>query len=113
MELAYLAEVIGRHLLQVYRVVDFDVVMAEGDEAVDFTTDHWTIHLERGSGFLAIDHEPDEASAYAGARREVMTEAVERAIVAADKELRGVLSAALEASRDPFTLDFVQALRAG
>lgn len=111
MDLIHITEVVGRHLLSVYRVVDFDIVTGEGDEAVDITTDHWTIHLERGSGFLAIDHEPDEAGAFARARREVMPVGVERAIAAADRELHGSLSAALEASRDPFTLDFVQALR--
>lgn len=98
-------------LLTVMREDDFDVTSGE-DGSLDVSTDHWTVHLESGGGFLAIDDEPEEPSLYAAARRAVMSERVERALALADRELDGAMSAALAASGDPFTLSFVAALSA-
>jgi hypothetical protein len=101
--------VIRARLLTVMHEDDFDVVAGE-DGALDISTDHWTIHLEHDVGFLAIDDEPEQPSQFATSRRAVISERVERALAFADGELDGALSAALTASSDPFTLDFVAAL---
>ena len=111
MDLQTLTEVLTRHLLTVLKPVDFDIVQSAAGGELDVAADKWTIHFENGTGFLAIDSEPDEPAAYTTARREVMSEAIERAIATADHELDGALSAALVASGDPFTLNFVAALR--
>ena len=101
--------IVTTQLLTVMSGDEFDVVAGD-DGSLDVSTDHWTIHVESGGGFLAIDDEPEEAGQFAAARRKVMTEKVERALALADRELAGALSAALTASGDPFTLDFVAAL---
>jgi hypothetical protein len=93
------------------RQVDFDIVSGSSPQEFDVATDNWTLHFEPGGSFLAIDSEPDHPSEYEKARREVMSEEVERALAAADRELAGALTAELERSGDPFTNDFVTALR--
>ena len=110
MEIETFTEVVCRHLLTVMDRSDFDVVPAEGGGELDITTDHWTLHLENAGGFLAIDEEPVEPAAFATARRAVMSDKVERALAAADRELDGALTTALAASGDPFSLDFAAAL---
>ncbi len=111
MEMSEFTEALERHLLTVLQAIDFDIVEGEAGGEIDIAADNWTIHFENGSGFLAIDSEPDEEAAYGKARREVMPEAVERAFAAADQELEGRLTKALEMSGDPFTIDFVKSLR--
>jgi hypothetical protein len=101
--------VVRASLLTVMHDDDFDVAAGE-DGALDISTDHWTVHLEDGIGFLAIDDEPEEPAQFAAARRKAITERVERALAFADRELDGAISTALAASGDPFTLDFVAAL---
>ena len=101
--------VVRARLLTVMHEDDFDIVVGE-DGALDISTDHWTIHLEHGVGFLAIDDEPEQPSQFATSRRAVLSERTERALAFADRELDGTLSAALTASSDPFTLDFVGAM---
>lgn len=110
MEIETLREVVSRHLRSVMDETDFDVVPTEDGNELDISTDHWTLHLEGAGGFLAIDEEPAEPAAFAAARRAVMSEKVERALAAANRELNGVLTTALIASGDPFSLDFVAAL---
>jgi hypothetical protein len=110
MNVEMLIEVVSRHLLSVMNQTDFDVVPADDGEQLDISTDHWTLHLEGAGGFLAIDEEPIEPAAFAPARRAVMSDKVERALVAADRELDGALSTALTVSGDPFSLDFVSVL---
>jgi hypothetical protein len=110
MEIETITEVVCRHLVSVMDRTDFDVIPAEGGRELDISTDHWTLHLEGAGGFLAIDDEPTEPAAFAAARRAVMSEKVERALAAADRELDGALSTALTASADPFSLDFVAVL---
>jgi hypothetical protein len=92
---------------------DFDVVLGPAGE-LDVSTDDWTLHVEGwpdGTAWLAIDDEPDEPARYATARRAVMPETVERALAEADHEVGGVLSRALVASGDPFTAEFLAALK--
>lgn len=102
--------VLRTHLQAVMREGDFDVAADAGSGTLDIATDHWTVHLEEGGGFLAIDDEPEEPARYAAARRAVMSEKVEHALALADRELGGAISSILSASGDPFTLDFVVAL---
>ncbi|MCC6793176.1 MAG: hypothetical protein IT336_15945 [Thermomicrobiales bacterium] len=106
-----IVETVRPRLLEVMDEPEFDLVVSDNGTELDITTDHWTLHLEGGGGFLAIDDEPAETPAYAAARRAVMTERVERALAAADRELDGAISSALTATGDPFSLDFVSALR--
>jgi len=101
--------VVRARLLTVMHEDDFDVVAGE-DGALDISTDHWTVHLEHGVGFLAIDDEPEQPAQFATSRRAVISEQAERALAFADRELNGAISALLTASGDPFTLDFVAAL---
>jgi hypothetical protein len=87
---------------------EFDVTPAPAG-ALDVATDDWTLRFEDwpiGPAWLAIDDEPDDPSAYASARRRVMSEAVERALAEADRAVGGALTRALRASGDPFTVDF-------
>jgi hypothetical protein len=107
-----IARVLRTHLLTVMDEDDFDLVIGGSDGSLDLSTDDWSIHLEHERGFLAIDDEPADAASFARSRRAVMSEAVEHALAAADVELGGALSAALTATGDPFTLDFVSALSA-
>lgn len=109
MEIERIISVVRTHLLTVMHEEDFDLAPGN-DDLLDISTDHWTIHLENGSGFLAIDEEPADSAAFATSRHAVMSEKVELALAAADRELGGTLSAALAASGDPFTLDFVATL---
>lgn len=104
-------EVVTKHLLTVLKPADFDITGSLDDDGLDISTDEWTIHLESGWGFLAIEDEPELPAAFAAARRKVMPEKVERALIAIDRELDGALSAALETSGDPLSLDFVPVLR--
>lgn len=110
MEFASLADVVGRHLSMVLEPSDFDIVPAADGHALDISTDHWTLHLEAAGGFLAIDEEPVDPATFAAARRAVMSERVERALAAADRELGAAISSALAVTADPFSLDFVDAL---
>src|SRR5215211_3008142 len=63
MDAQLIAGVVRRHLATVLKESDFDVVAIDGG-MLDVYTDAWTIHLEAGSGFLAIDEEPVEPAAY-------------------------------------------------
>ena len=101
--------IVRAHLLTAMHEDEFDVAAGD-DGALDVATDHWTVHLEAGNGFFAIDDEPEEPAQFAAARRKVLNEKVERALALADRELGGAISAALTASGDPFTLDLVAAL---
>lgn len=111
MDIDTLTGVLRAHLLTVLREDDFDLAPGKHDGELDVSTDHWTIHLEGGSGFLALDDEPDDPAEFDQARRAVMSETVERALADADRELGGVLCRALSASGDPFTLALVNALQ--
>jgi hypothetical protein len=105
-----LIETVRSHLNTVLKPIDFDITEGPGENELDISTDDWTIHLEGAWGFIAVDEEPEESAAFLKARRAAMSEQVERAIAAADRELGGALSDALSVSADPFTLDFVAAL---
>jgi hypothetical protein len=105
-------DVVNARLSAVLAESDYDLVVSDDRSELDITTDHWTIHLAGGGGFLAIDDEPAEAADYATARRRAMGEKVERELAAADRELDGAISAALTATGDPFSLDFVTAIQA-
>jgi hypothetical protein len=107
-EIDKLTEVLRPHLRAAMSETEFDIIPGEG--ALDISTDHWTIHLEGEGGFLAIDEEPADMAAFRAARRAVMSEKVEQALAAADRDLGGALSEALTTSGDPFTLDFVDAI---
>jgi hypothetical protein len=107
-----MVRVLRAHLLSVMGEEDFDLVAGQDVETLDISTDHWTIQFESGSAFLAIDDEPAEAAQFASARRAVMSEQTERALAAADADLGGAISDALNASGDPFSLDFVAAMAA-
>ena len=108
MDIETYARVIRSHLQAVLGGDEFDVAAGD-DGTLDVATDHWTVHLEAGGGFLAIDDEPEEPAQFAAARRKVLNEKVERALALADRELGGAITAALTASGDPFTLDLVAA----
>jgi hypothetical protein len=108
LEIDKLTEVLRPHLRSVMSETEFDIT--PGEAALDISTDHWTIHLEGHGGFLAIDEEPADKAAFQVARRAVMSEKVEQALAAADRDLDGSLSEALTTSGDPFTLDFVDAI---
>jgi hypothetical protein len=91
---------------------EFDLAPGAAGE-LDLSTDDWTLHVENwpaGVAWLAIDDEPDDPSGYAAARRHVMNEEVERALAEADRAVGGTLTRALQASGDPFTVDFSAAL---
>jgi homoserine kinase len=91
---------------------EFDVTPATTGD-LDVSTDDWTLHIENwpnGPAWLAIDDEPDDASAYTAARRQVMSEEVERALAEADQAVARGLTRALQASSDPFTIGLVAAL---
>lgn len=113
MDLNTVAEQIRMALGAVLGQEEFDVVVEDG-RVLDVATDEWTIHIEDwpdGSGWFAIDDEPDDPSEYARARRAVMSEAVERALAEVDRELGGAITRCLDASGDPFSQDFAAALR--
>jgi hypothetical protein len=91
---------------------EFDVTPGAPGE-LDVATDDWTLHVEgwpNGVAWLAIDDEPDDPAGYAAARRQVMSEGVERALAEADRAVGGALARALRASGDPFTTQFAIAL---
>lgn len=113
MEFNRVIEVMNAALLSVMERTDFDLLPSEDGHELDITTDTWTIHLnDAGGGFFAIDDEPVEAVAYAAARRQSLAEKVERVIAAADRELGGVIVAAMKTTGDPFSLEFAAALEA-
>jgi hypothetical protein len=106
-----IAAEVTRCLASVLKPNDFDLTRDGG--ALDIATDTWSIHLEDDAGFFTAEDEPENPAEFAAARRKVMPEKVERALREADRALGGALSAALARSDDPFTNEFVAALRAG
>lgn len=111
MEPERIIEAIAARLRMVLKRDDFDVAIGEGGEAEVFT-DHWTIHLGPDGGFLAVDDEPESPKDYPTAWEKALGPKAIQAIVAAEAELDGALTAAMTAGGDPFTLAFVGALRA-
>jgi hypothetical protein len=111
-ELDRLTVALDAALRAVLHPEEFDVTRgAAGD--LDVSTDDWTLHVEGwpdGVAWLAIDDEPDDPADFVSARRAVMSEAVERALAAADRAVGGALTRALDASGDAFTLSFADAL---
>ena len=93
---------------------EFDIVRSPAGE-LEVSTDDWTLHVEvwpDGLAWLAIDDEPEDPARYTPVRRQVMSEAVDRALAEADRAVNGALTRALAASGDPFSLDFSAAIAA-
>jgi hypothetical protein len=113
-ETGQLAEALAAALRTVFDPDEFDITQGVPGE-LDVSTDDWTLHIDQspsGVAWLAIDDEPDDPSAYTAARRQVMSEEVERALSEADRAVGGALTRALEASDDPFSAHFATALSA-
>lgn len=112
MDIVTAAEQARERLSAVLSPADFDVTVEDG-QAIEIATDDWTLRIEGwpdGIGWLAIDDEPDDPTAYGQARRSVMSEAVERALADVDRLLGGAIVRSLLASGDPFSHDFAHAL---
>jgi hypothetical protein len=92
---------------------DFDLTRADGSGDLEVVTDEWTLRVEQGPelvAWLALDNEPEDASALASARHEAMGLPVEHALAAVDRRMDGTLSNALRASGDPLSADLADAL---
>ena len=103
---------VSRVLAPVLSEDEFEIVPDDRLRALSVSTDDWTVHIEwaRDIAWLAIDDEPDDQQLYERARRAVMTEAVEAAWAAADRELGGYLVDALKRSGDAFSTAFAEAI---
>ena len=87
----------------------FDVWMGideDAPEAIEATTDGWTLHLERwpgGAAFIALDSEPEEDPGEQNlALRRALGGAI-AALASVDDAAEGVLAQALRASGDPLS----------
>ena len=90
----------------------FDAGLDGRTQAMDVSTDDWTVHVEseRSVAWLAIDEEPDDPEKYDQTRRAVMGEAEEEAWRSINDELGGFLVDALTRSGDPFSIAFATAI---
>jgi hypothetical protein len=95
---------------------DYDITVDEDGGEATVETDEWTLQLASIEGalsaFLAIDDEPENEASYATAVRSALGASAMDAFAGADLELKGMLSAALLASGDPFSAEFAGLIRA-
>lgn len=110
MNCSEIANVTRECLSSVLRAEDFDIEVDAEAETVEISTDHWTIHLEYGAGFLAIDDEPSEFAQFRAAHLLAVPDRVAVALAEADRRLGGELTIALRNTGDPFTDDFADRL---
>jgi hypothetical protein len=91
---------------------DFEIVPDDHLRALYVCADDWTVNIEwqRDIAWLAIDDEPGDPDDYERARRVIMSEAVEAAWAAADRELSGYLVDAMKRSGDAFSIAFAEAI---
>jgi hypothetical protein len=100
---ADLIEIIRGHLATVLQEDDYDVQSGDATTA-ELYTDTWTIHLDGAGGFLAIDDEPDNTSAYTGALERALGQPIIAALTVTDQESAGALSTRLRQTADPLSL---------
>ena len=100
---------------------EVDILPAEGEEKTDIAVagDAWTLYLSGwpglGVAFVAIEDEPEddaEPHAVEMAWRAAVGDDVVAALMVADLDLDGALTAALDASGDPLSGSIAAAVRA-
>jgi hypothetical protein len=100
---------------------EVDILPAEGDDGTDIAVagDAWTLYLSGWPGlavaFVAIEDEPDDAAdvdTVEAAWHSAVGDDVVAAMMVADLDLNGALTAALDASGDPLSGSIAAAVRA-
>ncbi len=108
---ADLTATIEHALLTVLEVEDFELTESFDGKGIDVSGDDWTWHVEDDFSYLAIDDEPDTASAYAAAIEKNLTAPVISALRQIDPATLIVLRDRLAATGDPISLAFIDMLR--
>ena len=108
---AELTAIIEQALQTVLPVEDFELTESFDGNGIDVSGDDWTWHVEDDFAYLAIDDEPDDASAYAAAIEKHLTASVISALRQIDPATLIVLCDRLAASGDPISLVFADMLR--
>jgi hypothetical protein len=102
--LSEIAEALQAEFDDRLEAVDFDLTFEGGE--IDIATDDWTMHLEAGSGWIAIDNEPEDDSGYAIALRDAFQSREIEAIRAANDAVDGAIGELLAGSGDPLSAAF-------